>query len=147
MKRNGIKMIMFLMLSLISYVTVVAQTSQEEYNYLTKGYKVQIESGLDMKNGYSFTDIGEHYITTGSVIRKCNFKALFRLGDSKPCAILCIYTRSDNSFVDYLCIPTYDAPQGIWEQAFNKFKSYSDNGATALIWGFAKLSSYYSGGK
>jgi len=27
-------------------------TTLEEYNYITKGYKVQIESGLDMKKGY-----------------------------------------------------------------------------------------------
>ncbi len=37
-------------------------TTVEEYNYMTKGYKIQIESGLDMKKGYFFNDIGEHQI-------------------------------------------------------------------------------------
>lgn len=37
-------------------------TTMEEYNYMTKGYKIQIESGLDMKKGYFFKDIGEHQI-------------------------------------------------------------------------------------
>jgi hypothetical protein len=29
-------------------------TTLEEYNYVTKGYAVQIEQGLDMKAGYEF---------------------------------------------------------------------------------------------
>lgn len=37
-------------------------TTMEEYNYMTKGYKIQIESGLDMKKGYFLKDIGEHQI-------------------------------------------------------------------------------------
>jgi competence CoiA-like predicted nuclease len=36
----------------------VPQTTEEEYNYMTKGYKVQLESGLDMKKGYVFEDMG-----------------------------------------------------------------------------------------
>lgn len=37
-------------------------TTLEEYNYMTKGYKIQVESGLDMKKGYYFNEIGEHQI-------------------------------------------------------------------------------------
>jgi hypothetical protein len=37
-------------------------TTMEEYNYLIKGYKIQVESGLDMKKGYYFNEIGEHQI-------------------------------------------------------------------------------------
>ncbi len=33
-------------------------TTQEEYNYITKGYKIQVESGLDMKKGYILTELG-----------------------------------------------------------------------------------------
>jgi len=29
------------------------KTSEEEYNYMTKGYQIQLSSGLDMKKGYS----------------------------------------------------------------------------------------------
>lgn len=42
-------------------VTLFGQTTEEEYNYLTKGYKVQIESGLDMKKGYEFKDLANDY--------------------------------------------------------------------------------------
>ena len=37
-------------------------TTLEEYNYMTKGYKIQVESGLDMKKGYYINEIGEHQI-------------------------------------------------------------------------------------
>ena len=37
-----------------------AQTTLEEYNYITKGYKVQTDSGLDMKKGYELSDIDEN---------------------------------------------------------------------------------------
>jgi len=37
-------------------------TSVEEYNFLIKGYKIQVESGLDMKKGYYFEDVGVHEI-------------------------------------------------------------------------------------
>ena len=40
-------------------ISVPAPTSEEEYNYLTKGYKVQIESGLDMKKGYALHNMGD----------------------------------------------------------------------------------------
>lgn len=56
---------LFLLLCVISYTFASSQikkgtTSEEEFNYMSKGYKAQIESGLDMKTGYtvdSGTDI------------------------------------------------------------------------------------------
>ncbi len=32
-------------------------TTMEEYNYVTKGLKIQLESGLDMKNGYAIIPV------------------------------------------------------------------------------------------
>ncbi len=39
-----------------SFITL-GQTTETEYNYVTKGYKIQLESGLDMKKGYRFEDL------------------------------------------------------------------------------------------
>ena len=51
--------ITFILLS-SSVAKMYAQpTSEEEYNYITKGYKVQVETGLDMKAGYHFKDLGD----------------------------------------------------------------------------------------
>ena len=35
----------------------LSPTTEAEYNYLTKGYRVQMESGLDMTKGYTFQDM------------------------------------------------------------------------------------------
>jgi len=37
-------------------------TTLEEYNYLTKGYHIQVESGLDMKKGYRLDSLGSYVI-------------------------------------------------------------------------------------
>lgn len=73
---------------LISITSSFAQTTQEEYNYITKGYKVQLESGLDMKKGYSFKDLGNSTVTSGYEKRTTEFKALLKEGQSKPVAIM-----------------------------------------------------------
>jgi len=98
-----------------------AGTTQEEYNYITKGYKIQIESGLDMKKGYRFVDMGKSITTTWNrpvELRECSFMGLVRDGQTKPCAIMMIYKRTDipNSAVYYICIPSDNAPEEIWQQ-------------------------------
>jgi hypothetical protein len=78
------------------------QTTLEEYNYVTKGYKVQIESGLDMKKGYEFTSID----TVSTKIATAEMKILFRLKENKKeiAAYLIVYKREGRN-VEYICIP------------------------------------------
>jgi hypothetical protein len=45
-----------------SFLVHLSPTTLDEYNYMTKGYRIQVESGLDMKKGYLWKDIGEHNI-------------------------------------------------------------------------------------
>jgi hypothetical protein len=42
----------FLLVLFLFSLHSFSQTSTEEYNYVTKGLKIQMESGLDMKKGY-----------------------------------------------------------------------------------------------
>jgi len=112
--------------------TVQQTTTQEEYNYITKGYKIQIESGLDMKKGYTLVDMGKTMTTTwgkNRELRECSFKGLIRDGQTKPCAIMMIYKRTDipNGAVYYICIPTYYTPQEIWQQTYDFIeKTFND---------------------
>lgn len=116
--------ILLLLISLISYgqgVTGPAPTTEEEYNYVTKGYRVQIESGLDMKKGYSFQDMGE--------VRHGNYtftvKGLLRETKNELAAML-IITKSDVSGrFYYICLPInnkdlfakYFADINAWDEA------------------------------
>jgi hypothetical protein len=107
-----------LIVLVIGTVRVAGQTTQEEYNFITKGYKVQLDSGLDMKKGYLFTDYGKYSLSFGSEQRECEFKGLTRQGQTKHCAIMMIYRRTDipNGQVFFICIPSADAPDEIWKQ-------------------------------
>jgi hypothetical protein len=49
-----------LLFVLFSSACSYSQTTLDEYNYLTKGYKIALESGLDLKQGYKMFDIYEH---------------------------------------------------------------------------------------
>ncbi len=70
-------LITFLLLSLIihkSFAQITgtsAPTTEEEYNYLTKGYQVQVSEGLDMKKGYQFKDVG--------TLKQSNYEFTFKL--------------------------------------------------------------------
>lgn len=97
---------------------IKAQTTQEEYNYITKGYKVQIESGLDMKKGYTLTDLDTSKLTIGEITRSCTFKGLFRNGEVKPCAVMILYKRLDNDKTYYICIPSNNTSNEIWKQTY-----------------------------
>jgi hypothetical protein len=115
------KKIMFVVAALVvlSYTTR-AQTTLEEYNYVTKGYKVQIESGLDMKKGYLIQDIDKGEISG----RSFDLKALYRVkGASKQkAAYMIVYTRK-GSASEYICIPQGQSDQEVitkyWNQLYN----------------------------
>ena len=120
-------------------------TTQEEYNYITKGYKVQTESGLDMKQGYSLIRLGEWSLTSGVENRECVFQGLLRDGQTKPCAIMMIYHRTDipNGQTWYICIPTPNAKY-LWQQTLEfisqNFKG-NDLMLQSVIWALMKFSS------
>lgn len=89
------------------------QTSLEEYNYVTKGYKVQIESGLDMKKGYEFAEID----TVSTKIATAEIKILYRIKDSKKviAAYMIIYKRTGRT-TEYICVPNPNSDEEIMQK-------------------------------
>jgi hypothetical protein len=51
-----------LLLFVLMSIPALSQTTTDEYNYMTKGYKMQIEGGLDAKSGYTLTDMGSFIV-------------------------------------------------------------------------------------
>jgi len=87
------------------------QTTLEEYNYVTKGYKIQIESGLDMKKGYEFIDLGSKEVGT----RKAELKALHRIknnGDKEIAAYMVVYKKQGLK-TEYICVPHPESTEEI----------------------------------
>jgi hypothetical protein len=95
------KLILLISLTFLSN-SFFSQTTLEEYNYITKGYKVQIESGLDMKKGYLFEDV----YSQKSGERLAELKVLYRIKETKKeiAAYLIIYSKEGNE-PEYLCVP------------------------------------------
>ena len=126
----------------------LSQTTMEEYNYITKGYKVQLESGLDMKQGYRFEDLNESSLASGdSSYKKTDFKALYRRDESAPCAILCIFTNVVNGVTlntDYICIPHLDSSKDLWTMTYKKIAEYTGDSSSALTLGLMHLVTHYS---
>lgn len=141
------KKAIFLLTLFISVSAFVkAQTTEEEYNYVTKGYKVQMESGLDMKKGYTLKDLGNWSLNFGSDgTREATFKGLYRDNSDKPCAIMLIYTRPSTNYKEYYCIPTIDAPSNLWDKTLTQINShFTEQNAKAvystLVWALMKFS-------
>jgi hypothetical protein len=70
-----ITLLFILFVSVFSYAQ--QSTTLEEYNYMTKGYKVSIDSGLDIKKGYRVEDamdipIGNYRFVFKSLVRDNN---------------------------------------------------------------------------
>lgn len=82
----------------------VFSTTVDEYNYMTKGYKVQVESGLDMKKGYTINDLN----TLDDGNYSFQYKALIRSNKSLAGIIIIAYSKVyDNKY--YLAIPVNNA--------------------------------------
>ena len=136
----------FVLTLLFSTTKSYAQTTQEEFNYITKGFKVQEESGLDMKKGYSFVELGDWGLNSGAEKRKCIFKGLVRQGQTKPCAIMMIYKRNTENPTAptyYLCIPSTNSPEEIWQQTLALLKTNlsGQDAMQTAIWALMKFCS------
>ena len=134
-----------------NYLSFSQGTTEEEFNFITKGYKIQIESGLDMKKGYTFEDYGDWGLTKGTEVRNVEFKGLFRTGQTKPCAIMMIYKRTDitTGATYYLCIPSPVQAMKFGKKALDLLnETITDNTPLTMqktfIWALMKFSSMQS---
>lgn len=118
------KTLVLIIASLTITINGISQTTLEEYNYITKGYKVQIESGLDMKKGYEFEDVDKVKIG----IRVAELKKLIN-GQKKIAAYMIIYQK-ENGPKDYICIPSPNSDKEVTDAFLNNlYNGSGDNSA------------------
>ena len=95
---------------------LLGQTTEEEYLYVTYGYKEQLLKGLDDKKGYAwkplleyrFTYDNEKLIGHKAVLQLVTFEGLYREKETHPCAIVAIYRKDDGMKKRdgiFICIP------------------------------------------
>ena len=105
--------------------SISAQTSQEEYDYVTKELKEQQMNGLELKKGYKLeeflkSDMSEGYwFATLYLLRKEDIKT--------PVAIVLVSgpSISDPSSFIY-CIPAINSKKEIWEEYKKSISAFED---------------------
>ncbi|TRX16739.1 hypothetical protein [Flavobacterium franklandianum] len=90
-----------IILALLFVTGLNAQTTEIEYNYLTKGYQETVTKGLDLKQGYELKDMFVHNETN----YQFDFKLFNEQSTKKTKAILVIATSKTWGNVYYLCLP------------------------------------------
>lgn len=118
---------------------LIAQTTEEEYNYLTKGYKIQVESGLDMKMGYKMVLLSTSSNNSPNINRNVEFYSLIKTATNKQSAVLMIYKEKNEKF--YYCIPTINSTIEMKSKCLNDIMKdipyYGGNERVkTLLWGF-----------
>lgn len=78
-------------------------TSEEEYNYLTQGYKISLETGSDFKAGYELKKIDEDKLENYSY----SYSLLVHKESNKTKAVLitCKKDKEKEDKIVYLCLP------------------------------------------
>ncbi len=105
----------------------IAPTTEDEFNYGTIGYKIQLQTKLPMKQGYRIADFG-NIEEPGRTIA---FKGLMRDGEETACAVIMVYTKDKNP-PEYFCLPTNDAPESLWSRYWQSLDVISDNRISQL---------------
>lgn len=103
---------------------IYGQTTEEEFQYVTYGYREQLQKGLDDKDGYYWKPILQHkfqyesdkFFRKETHIGLFDFEGLYRKGSSTPCATVAIYrrgTRAKRTGFLFAC-PTMSQPKAFW---------------------------------
>lgn len=132
----------FFFLFIFISTNVFSQTTLEEWNYITKGYKIQKESGLDMKKGYELKDILTSYYNYDTPDRVFNFKQLIRLRDNQIAAIMIEVVLSSNGqkYTLYYCIPQWNTTPEIQNLFLKEIRNINNKDfLTAYSWALSQL--------
>ncbi len=115
--------------SIVFTQSVYSQTTMEEWRYMTKGYSIQKESGLDMKKGYELKKMYTSQSTViGGLKRTFNFIELFRLSDNTTCGIIVEYIKVENGkkSISYFGIPAKYTESEVWNAARESILNFSN---------------------
>ena len=134
------KIFAFTMLLLCLSVFAKAQTTMEEYNYVSNGLIDDVSKSKDIKAGYSLQDlyISELVSWTNGQWRNIKLYSFNKNGQRKAIAVE--FSDSDRSRT-FRCVPTKFTDQSIWTLANASFGDLGQEWNTVLARAFVKLAS------
>lgn len=110
MEYLNIKSYVIFIITMLCCQITNGQTTQEEYNFITKGYRFTIEYGLDMKKGYTMKSLKDYNFSTSF---HADIMGLFRESGDLAGYLVRI---EDGIFEKDICIPTENSSDDIWKQ-------------------------------
>ena len=109
------KILLTFIITFSAIINLCAQTTEEEFNYFTKGYGQQVEEGLDpIKKGYKVEEIPVKYELKGT---KYSFIKLIKVGTGLRAIIIIVQVGKNPK--KYGCIPDPKTESILWENAMN----------------------------
>lgn len=127
------KKLLFIVSVFLISLSAKAQTTQEEYNYVTKGLRTTLEQGLDIKKGYSLNLIQE-FEFSGS---QYNFYTFDRENGETACIII-IFNNGRNSYL--LCIPHKETEQKIKQLCYIDLYALEKDDLVNILYFFSQAS-------
>jgi hypothetical protein len=121
-----------------------AQTTMKIFNYITKGYKSQQASGLDVKKGYKFEIIGREEHEGYDMLIQSFHRIKDGAENPVPRAIMVEMTGNELTEPLYFCIPALLSEPLVWEAYRLQIKYASDKQARALCFTMSQMASYYA---
>jgi hypothetical protein len=122
MKKILIALVFLLLFTFNAISQKIKPTTEDEYNFGSVGYKIQMQMKLPMKKGYSVIDLGGHEEPDRSVA----LKGLVRDGETIPCAVIMVYSKI-NTPPEYFCMPTIDASEALWNRFYESLNVITEN--------------------
>ena len=129
--------LLLLLLLTFNFILGYAQTTEEEYLYVTYGYDEQLDKGLDDKKDYAWKPLTDYKFTNNqgsliwkkSKVSKFEFEGLYRENENAPCAIVVIYKEQENQKKKdgiFICLPHPNSSQEIIKKAELYFREKID---------------------
>ncbi|MFV9549628.1 hypothetical protein [Algibacter sp. PT7-4] len=138
----------FYLIALVTSISINAQTTLTEYNYLTKGYALDLETGRDIKKGYVIERLdgtsSRVRIGKETIDRAVHLFAFKKEGQKKPVALLAKFIRLDSKKATYICIPSPKSDKDLLflaEEDFLKLNNTNEDNINAVhyFWNTLKL--------
>jgi hypothetical protein len=106
---------LFMVIFFCITLSLSAQTTQQEYDYVTKELKGQKVKGLEIKKGYTLEEFLKAEVVEGSWY--ASYYLLKKEGVKSPIAIVLVSGPSISDARSFFyCIPAFNSDKTIWEQ-------------------------------
>lgn len=119
-----------------AFVTSFSQTTQEDYNYATSGYKDDLSKGRKPEvSGYNVFNLYNRKVNwAGGDYGTAWVKELYRKGENTLAAYIVVYQLKDKgNNLEYVCIPHPNSGGDIQNQFIQSLSSATDNKYTIKL--------------